>query len=61
MENMNPWVCPENGTTIEKDVKYYFLYEAYNKTSHQYTGLEGLLSELFLMKNVGLNLEKRKC
>jgi len=39
------WKCPGHGTPIEKDGKYYFLYHAYNKETHVYTGREGLLIE----------------
>lgn len=39
------WVCPGHGTPVEKDGKYYFLYHAYDKETHAFTGREGLLSE----------------
>lgn len=39
------WKCPGHGTPIEKDGKYYFLYHAYDKETHVYTGREGLLIE----------------
>ena len=39
------WVCPGHGTPIEKEGKFYFLFHAYNKTTHAFTGREGILSE----------------
>jgi xylan 1,4-beta-xylosidase len=45
MTGNNEWVCPGHGTPVEKDGRLYFLYHAYNKKTHQYTGREGLLAE----------------
>ena len=45
IDNFPEWVCPGHGTPIEKDGKFYFLYHAYNKESHAFTGREGILSE----------------
>jgi beta-xylosidase len=51
MGNVGNWVCPGHGTTIEKDGRFYFLYHAYNKTSHAFTGREGILSEFIFDKD----------
>lgn len=51
MESADPWVCPGHGTPVQKDGKWYFLYHAYNKSSHPYTGREGLLSEFVFNKD----------
>ena len=45
LANSPEWVCPGHGTPVEKDGRHYFLYHAYNKKTHQYTGREGLLIE----------------
>ncbi|TDH19726.1 glycoside hydrolase [Segetibacter sp. 3557_3] len=45
MGNKGDWMCPGHGTALEKDGRYFFLYHAYNKYSHAYTGREGLLRE----------------
>lgn len=49
--NNNPeWVCPGHGTPVQKNGKFYFLYHGYNKTSHAFTGREGLLTEFIFNK-----------
>lgn len=45
MTSNTEWVCPGHGTPVEKDDRFYFLYHAYNKKTHQYTGREGMLAE----------------
>jgi GH43 family beta-xylosidase len=51
MQNLNQWVCPGHGTPVEKDGRFYFLYHAYNKSSHAFTGREGVLSEFIFNKD----------
>lgn len=51
MINLDPWICPGHGTPVEKDGKFYFLYHAYNKSSHAFTGREGILSEFIFNKD----------
>lgn len=41
----NKWNCPGHGTPVEQDGKHYFLYHAYDKNTHVYTGREGLKIE----------------
>lgn len=60
MDNMDPWICPGHGTPIEKDGKYYFLYHAYNKLSHPFTGREGLLSEFTFNKEGWIEFVKNE-
>lgn len=48
LSNTDEWLCPGHGTPVEKAGKYYFMYHAYDKNSHVYTGRQGLLIEYTL-------------
>ena len=39
------WKCPGHGTPVERNGKNYFMYHAYAKNGHAYTGREGLIIE----------------
>ncbi len=43
----NKWKCPGHGTVAEtKEGKYFYLYHAYNKKDHVFTGRQGMLAEV---------------
>ncbi|MGZ8544321.1 MAG: glycoside hydrolase family 43 protein, partial [Flavisolibacter sp.] len=39
------WKCPGHGTPVEMNGRHYFMYHAYEKDRHIYTGREGLIIE----------------
>lgn len=41
------WKCPGHGTMVEtKDDRYFFMYHAYRKTDHVFTGRQALIDEV---------------
>lgn len=47
LSDLDGWKCPGHGTFVEdKDGKSFYIYHAYNKKSHVFTGREGHISEL---------------
>ena len=41
------WKCPGHGTVAEtKEGRYFYLYHAYNKNDHVFTGRQGMLAEV---------------
>lgn len=47
LDDLDDWKCPGHGTFVEdKEGKTFYMYHAYNKTSHVFTGREGQISEL---------------
>lgn len=48
------WKCPGHGTVVEtKEGRYFYLYHAYNKSDHIYTGRQGMLAEVVWDRETG--------
>lgn len=48
------WKCPGHGTVVEtREGRYFYLYHAYNKNDHAFTGRQGMLAEVVWDKETG--------